>query len=93
MSEEATITLQLKKETKAKLEALARSTQRDEGVLVAEAIDAYVELDAWQVEEIRKAVEKADAGGPFCAHEDVMAWLESWGTDNELDPPKASLRR
>ena len=45
MSEEATITLQLKKETKAKLEALARSTQRDEGVLVAEAIDAYVELE------------------------------------------------
>jgi RHH-type transcriptional regulator, rel operon repressor / antitoxin RelB len=88
MSEEATITLQLKKETKAKLEALARSTQRDEGVLVAEAIDAYVELEGWQLEEIRKAVEQADAGGPFYAHEDVMDYLESRARGEKPPRPK-----
>lgn len=26
--------------------------------------------------------------GRFVSHEAVMRWLESWGTDNELPPPK-----
>ncbi|MGK6318125.1 hypothetical protein [Sphingomonas sp. DT-204] len=35
----------------------------------------------------RQAIAELDAGR-FVSHEAVMRWLESWGTDNELPPPK-----
>ena len=42
-----------------------------------------VELDARD----RKAMADMDAGR-FVSHEAVMRWLQSWGTDDELPPPK-----
>ena len=49
------------------------------GVFVEEAD----ELDARE----RKAMAEIDAGR-FVTHEAVVRWLKSWGTDNELPPPK-----
>ena len=42
-----------------------------------------VELDARE----QKAMADIDAGR-FVTHEAVVRWLKSWGTDNELPPPK-----
>ena len=42
-----------------------------------------VELDARE----QKAMANIDAGR-FITHEAVVRWLKSWGTDNELPPPK-----
>ena len=75
------------------MEALARSAGRSASYLANEAIASYVEANAWQVGETRLAVEKADAGGPFVPHEDVAAWLQSWGTDDEAPPPSATVTR
>lgn len=41
------------------------------------------ELDARE----RKAMADMDAGR-FVTHEAVVRWLQSWGTDDELPPPK-----
>ena len=49
------------------------------GVFLEEA----VELDA----RGQKAMADIDAGR-FITHEAVVRWLKSWGTDNELPPPK-----
>ena len=49
------------------------------GVFLEEA----VELDARE----QKAMADIDAGR-FITHEAVVRWLKSWGTDNELPPPK-----
>jgi predicted transcriptional regulator len=49
------------------------------GVFVEEA----VELDALE----QKAMADIDAGR-FVTHEAVVRWLKSWGTENELPPPK-----
>ena len=49
------------------------------GVFLEEA----VELDARE----QKAMANIDAGR-FITHEAVVRWLKSWGTDNELPPPK-----
>ena len=39
--------------------------------------------------EIKKAVEKADKpGAKFIDHEEVEAWLKTWGTKKERKPPK-----
>ena len=62
---------------KDKLERLAASTRRSKSYLAAEAITEYVDANAWQIEEIRKAVEKADAGGPFVSDEDATRYLDA----------------
>ena len=89
MTESTTLTLRLSRELRDGLEALARSTGRTGADLAAEAIAAYVEHNAWITEEIERAVREADAGGPFVPHEEVEAWVRSWGTANELPRPKA----
>lgn len=54
----------------------------DEEPAVFIAEDA-IELDARE----QKAMADIDAGR-FMTHEAVVRWLKSWGTDNELPPPK-----
>lgn len=44
---------------------------------------------AWQIEAIQEALQSIEDGtAKFVSHEKVSAWLDSWGTDNELDPPE-----
>ena len=76
MVETVALTVRLTRETKDRLDALALSTRRSKAFLAAEAIDAYVVANAWQVEAIGEAVAEADAGGAFFEHEDVMDYLE-----------------
>lgn len=88
MSETATITVRLDAALKAKLEALAKSTQRSKSWLAAEAISAYVEQEAWQIQQIQEAVQLADQPGTdWIAHEDVSTWLSTWGTEDEQSAP------
>jgi predicted transcriptional regulator len=93
MPSTVTFSVRLPTTRREQLEALAKSTGRSANHLANEAIASYVDANAWQVEEIRKAVAKADAGGPFVPHEQVAPWLESWGTDDELPPPEATVKR
>jgi predicted transcriptional regulator len=43
---------------------------------------------ARQVAHIKEALAEDEEGGPGVPHEEVMQWLESWGTDHELPRPK-----
>jgi hypothetical protein len=42
-----------------------------------------------EIERIREGLADAEAGR-LVAHEDVLRWLDSWGTENELPPPNAA---
>ena len=64
-------------ELERRLEALARRTRRSKAVLAAEAISAYVELDAWQVAEIEAALEEAD-DGDFASDQEVEITFRKW---------------
>jgi RHH-type transcriptional regulator, rel operon repressor / antitoxin RelB len=88
MADTTTMTVRLSRELKGKLERLAQSTKRSKSYLAAEAIAEYVDLNAWQVEEIRKAVEKADAGGSFVADEDATRYLDALSRGDNPEPPK-----
>jgi RHH-type transcriptional regulator, rel operon repressor / antitoxin RelB len=79
-------------ELKEKLRSLARHTERSEAYLVARAVEEYVELNEWQVAEIKRRLDEARAGAPGVAHEDVEAWLDSWGTEDERPPPEVERR-
>jgi RHH-type rel operon transcriptional repressor/antitoxin RelB len=85
----ATFTIRVDEADKERLEALARSTGRSRSFLAAEAIAEYLAVNEWQVARIKAAMEDLDRG-EFIEHDAVRKWVESWGTDNELEPPKAS---
>lgn len=81
-----TITIRIEEETKNKLEYLAKATKRTKSFIAAEAIREYLSGNEWQTIEIEKAVGKADSGNAkFYPNEEVVDWLESWGTEQEKD--------
>jgi predicted transcriptional regulator len=87
MAKSITMTLRLKPEVSEKLEALARDMKRSNAYLASEAIAAYVDLKAWQVAHIKGALEEDESDVPGVPDDEVIAWIESWGTDHELPRP------
>lgn len=72
-----TMTIRLEDEVKDRLDRLADSTNRSKSYLAAEAIRAFVEINEWQVAEIRAAIKEADAGD-FASEKDVDALAKKW---------------
>ena len=93
MADSETMTVRLSRELKEKLERLAKNTARSRSYLAAEAIAEYVDNNAWQVEETRKAVEQANAGGPFVAHDDVEKYAETLVRGEKPRRPRTFTRR
>jgi len=87
MAKLTTVTVRLKPEVKDKLDALARDTKRSKACLASEAIERYVDLSDWQVAHIKAALAEDEAGGPGVPHDEVVRWIDSWGTDHELPKP------
>ena len=56
----AVLTLRINNKTKLMLDRLANATHRTKSFLAAEAIERYIELEAWQVKEIKAALKEAD---------------------------------
>jgi predicted transcriptional regulator len=88
MAKTTTMTVRLRPEVSEKLETLARDTKRSKAYLASEAIEAYVALNFWQVAHIKRALEEDESSAPGVPHAEVVSWMESWGTDHELPPPR-----
>ena len=86
-----TFTVRVESRVKKRLEKLAKSTGRSRSFLAAEALSEYLDVNEWQVEGIKKAIEEMDRGEGI-PHEDVKAWVNSWGTKHELPMPKRRVR-
>jgi predicted transcriptional regulator len=56
------------------LDQLAQSTHRDRSYLINQAVEDYIEVRRWHIEEIKKAVAEADAGD-FASDEEVEAFF------------------
>lgn len=68
----AAFTIRLDDETLAKLDALAADTDRSRNWLATKAIESYVELNAWQIEQIKAGLAEADRG-EFVSEADLDA--------------------
>jgi RHH-type transcriptional regulator, rel operon repressor / antitoxin RelB len=73
----STMTIRIDDEVKDRLDRLAESTQRSKSFLAAQAIAQFVEMNDWQVAEIKAALGEADAGD-FVADQDVTALARKW---------------
>jgi predicted transcriptional regulator len=71
----------------ARLDRLARHTSISKSKLARNAIVAYLDEQEQQLERIREGLADA-AAGRVVPDEEVARWLGSWGTEDELPPPK-----
>jgi predicted transcriptional regulator len=85
----ATFSIRLKSETKRKLAKLAKASGRSANFLISDAVESYVADQERLAAELRAADREVE-GGHYIRHEDMKAWLLSWGTDRELPPPKCA---
>ncbi|NQZ07588.1 MAG: CopG family transcriptional regulator [Algicola sp.] len=84
-----TMTLRLDDETNERLADLAGTTDRSKAYLATQALKLFLDSNEWQVQEITKAVKAADeaTADQFVDNDKVMAWMDTWGSDNESLPP------
>ncbi len=73
-----------------KLETIAEKLDRSKGWIIKDAVSQYVErIDRKEkmLTETRQALSEIESGNVVDGDE-VMAWIESWGSDNEKSAPQ-----
>ena len=84
--------LDLDPDTDARIDALAAEKGQDAAAVVADAVellDSLVDLDGPDVEEDLRRLRAFERTGEAVPFEEVKAWVESWGSANELPRPQA----
>jgi len=71
------MTIRVDRKTKNRLEKLAKAMERTKSYVAAEAIRAFVDLNEWQIAEIKTALKEADAGD-FASEKEVQAVMRKW---------------
>lgn len=76
------MTIRLNPEIKSRLDKLSVTTHRSKSFLAAEAVREFIEVNEWQIEEVEKAVNEADAGD-FASDQEVRAVFNKWGVSGD----------
>jgi predicted transcriptional regulator len=79
LMESSVLTLRVSAKTKSQLEKLAAATNRSKSFLASEALERYLELEAWQIKEIKQALKEADAGD-FASDKDLAKAIKKYAS-------------
>lgn len=86
----APMSIRLDVTTKEKLKVIAARQKRSAHALATEAIIQLIEQQerelAW-FDSCDAALKHFDETGLHATHDEVMAWMDSWGTDKVLPAP------
>jgi predicted transcriptional regulator len=85
-----TISVKLDAALRERLKRLSDARDRSPHYLMGEAIREYVEREEKREQFKRDALAAWQAyrdSGLHATAEEVSAWLETWGTDHEAEPP------
>ncbi len=74
------MTIRLEPELKERLDQISEATHRSKSFLAVEAIRDYVEVNEWQVQEIKAAIIEAD-NGDFASDKEINNTLGKWGVN------------
>lgn len=78
MQKAAAINLRIEPEIKDRLEKLAKATRRSKSFLIGDALEAYLDVNEWQIKGIIEAVQEADSpNAEWINHEDLKARWET----------------
>ena len=93
MGETRTIAIEVPAAVAEDLAEIARTTEQTTADLARQALDQFLEYEAWKRHAIAEAVAEADAGGPFVGHDDMIAYLDALarGEENPPEPPTFML--
>jgi predicted transcriptional regulator len=84
-------TFDLDQETDARLNALAAEKGQDAAAVVADAVvllDSIVNIEGPDTAEDLRRLREFERTGQAVPSEDVKAWVESWGSAEELPRPQ-----
>lgn len=82
--------VRLQPEVEAPLEELAKKLDRSKNYLINQAIKGFIgqqSIEEGRWEETLQALDSIRSGKSI-PEDEVESWLNSWGTDEELDPPR-----
>ncbi|NHZ94666.1 CopG family ribbon-helix-helix protein [Massilia sp. CCM 8734] len=91
MSDLTATALELDRETHRRLTRLAESRRVTPRLIMNEAIEQYLEREEKREasrQETLDAWNEHQASGLHVTGEEVIAWLETWGEENELPAPE-----
>lgn len=71
MPESSVLTLRLDAKLKKQLDRLSKSMNRSRSFVAAQAIQEFVSVNEWQINEIKKGLAEADAGD-FASEEEMQ---------------------
>ena len=74
----ATLSLRIPTETLEQLGQLAEATGKSRNFIAVQAMQDFIEREAWQVAEIMQALKEADAGD-FASDKEIAALDAKWG--------------
>lgn len=77
-----TMTIRLEPELKARFDQLAEAAHRSKSFLTTKALRDFVELNEWQIQEVKAAIKEADAG-EFASEEEVNNTFAKWGVNED----------
>jgi predicted transcriptional regulator len=73
-SEKKTVSFRLDAEKLAALDELASAQARDRTYLLGQAVDAYLDVQRWQIEHIKESIRQANAGMGVPHQKVVAKW-------------------
>jgi predicted transcriptional regulator len=80
----STVTARIPEETATKLDELAKATNRSKSFIVANALEQFLEEQAWQVARINESIAQADAG-EFATEAEIKDEFAKWGLNVEAE--------
>ena len=87
MSEAPLDTIRLTPDLDAQVTKIAEAMNRSKIWVIEQAIKDFVAVQEWHLAAIDKGILDADAGR-VVPHDDVAAWVRSWGRPGELPIPE-----
>ena len=86
-----TTSFRLDKDLEGKLDDVAQSLRRSKSWIINDALRHYIEREERRQRMLRETEEAiADLeAGRIVSGEEVMSWLESWGTELETEAPQS----
>ncbi len=82
--------IRLKAEIETPLENLSKKLDRSKNYLINRAIKEFLDRELIDNSRWGETLEALDSvkSGKLVDEKQVNNWLKSWGSENELDPPK-----
>jgi predicted transcriptional regulator len=87
MNKSLPVSIRLEPEVNEQVTSLASILDRPKSWVIEQAVKDYVAVQQWQLAAIDEGIQVADAGR-LVSHDDVSAWVESWGKTGELPQPE-----